>query len=121
MPPSAVGEPRRLRVRLVPTKRHPLPAAASLTTEATRYRDDLMDWLGVQREGFERITNSSAAAANSTGGEPGAKAAATPAPEPAADVEDVQRAGAADEAEGGAEVEAEPGPGKEEAQAHAEL
>ncbi|KAL4432440.1 hypothetical protein ABPG77_001739 [Micractinium sp. CCAP 211/92] len=37
------------------------PDKASITTEATRYRDEVMDWLGLQREGQQRLGNGTAA------------------------------------------------------------
>ncbi len=66
--------------------------AAAITTEATRYRDDVLDWLGVQREGYQRLsandTAAEAAAANATeeaGGHAGEAADAAGAAEAAAE------------------------------------
>lgn len=48
--------------------------AASITTEASRYRDEVMDWLGVQREGQQRLGNGTAGgnATAAKGADPGA-------------------------------------------------
>lgn len=102
------------------------PNAASIGNEATRYRDDLMDWLGVQREGYQRLSNNSSAAVNATdaaaanataAGEEagGAGAAAEAATEPAAEAE------AAAEAAGDAAAEPEAAAESEAGDAGAEL
>lgn len=104
----------------------PLAPAASIGNEATRYRDDLMDWLGVQREGYQRLSNNSSAAVNATdaaaanataAGEEagGAGAAAEAATEPAAEAE------AAAEAAGDAAAEPEAAAESEAGDAGAEL
>jgi hypothetical protein len=81
-------------------------AAAAITTEAGRYKDDLMDWLGLQRDGYERIGNGSAAAnATAAAASAGNATAETAAPEePAAwgaDEEDVAADAAASDEDGG--------------------
>lgn len=53
------------------------PNTASMATEASRYRDDLMDWLGVQREGYQRLAaNNTAGNATETAANATAEAAA---------------------------------------------
>lgn len=80
--------------------------AAAIKKETSRYRDDLMDWLGVQREGYQRLSGNATdqvpmnATANTTIG--GAAQAGAGAAEAAAAAE---AAGAAD-AEAAAEPEA---------------
>lgn len=52
----------------------PLLSAAAIKKETSRYRDDLMDWLGVQREGYQRLAGNATtkvpvnATANATAG-----------------------------------------------------
>lgn len=53
--------PTPATLRPLPAAACCLPAAASITTEATRYRDEVMDWLGLQREGQQRLGNGTAA------------------------------------------------------------
>ncbi|PRW58596.1 Translocation sec62 [Chlorella sorokiniana] len=37
------------------------PDSAAIKKETSRYRDDLMDWLGVQREGYQRLSGNATA------------------------------------------------------------
>ncbi|KAL4437010.1 hypothetical protein ABPG75_004149 [Micractinium tetrahymenae] len=80
------------------------PDKASITTEATRYRDEVMDWLGLQREGQQRLGNGTAAG-NATAAEGDATAAASGAEAGAAGE---AAAEAAAEAAGDVAVEADP-------------
>ncbi|KAI3433795.1 hypothetical protein D9Q98_003600 [Chlorella vulgaris] len=82
------------------------PGTAAITTEAGRYKDDLMDWLGLQRDGYERIGNGSAAAnATAAAASAGNATAETAGPEEAAawgaDEEDVAADAAALDEDGG--------------------
>lgn len=78
------------------------PDKASITTEASRYRDEVMDWLGLQREGQQRLGNGTdaknAAAGNVTAADDGASSAAGGA-----------QAGAAGDVSAEAAAEAAPG------------
>ncbi|KAI7845608.1 hypothetical protein COHA_000894 [Chlorella ohadii] len=85
--------------------------AAAIKQETSRYRDDLMDWLGVQREGYQRLSGNATAevpvnaTANATAGAAGAEA----------DAADAGTAGAAEAAAGdaGAAADAEAAAGDE--------
>ena len=72
-----------------------------MATEASRYKDDVMDWLGLQRDSQHRLTmgNDTAAAANATGAAAGAAPAAAAEAEAAAEgVAAGEEAAAAEEA-----------------------
>lgn len=85
-------------------------AAARVAKEASRYRDDVLDWLGVHQEGYQKLTGNTTAPANATANATfgGAAEAAAEAAEQEAAVGDVaaEQEAAADE-EAGEAVEAE--------------
>lgn len=82
------------------------PDSAAIKKETSRYRDDLMDWLGVQREGYQRLSGNTTAEVpvNATAN---ATAGATAGSGTEAAGEAAEAAGAADaEAAGAADAEA---------------
>jgi hypothetical protein len=86
------------RLPALPSAIVSLPAA-SMATEASRYKDDVMDWLGLQRDSQHRLTmgNDTAAPANVTDATAGAAPAAE-AEAPADGVAAGEEAAAAEEA-----------------------
>lgn len=92
--------------RSSPQGRCPFLSAAAIKKETSRYRDDLMDWLGVQREGYQRLSGNTTAEVpvNATAN---ATAGATAGSGTEAAGEAAEAAGAADaEAAGAADAEA---------------